>query len=757
MAGRVVDAKGRPVAGARLWLDQIPIEPGRDEVGPTWYSVEVLTDEEGRFGIYGPQGGVFDRLMWIAPPAGSGLSVEEVSIGPVNRSDMVITLRSVPTTKVSCTFRFVDPNSQVVDRQRLARYELTTAEPGRLLPRTLRYAQFKDGLELLAGTIVSGWLVASRAVLHSVPVRVPESGPAELVIRFDTVRVYAGRVYYADTGQPAAGLYVLANHRLASKEAADFTDQDWQLIREQATAEGQGALEVLSASRDRVGLTDRQGRFQIKLVGTGGNLSRFKAIKAGFRSRSRYPDPPPQVGPGDGPQRLIHIDLELVPDRPTPQFVFYDESGPITDPNMLAKVSIHIVRPEGRRTTLSFNGLSPEVIEAGTYTATAIWDGKVYEFGPVEIGEDLPQLVEFRPARIKDQFTITRCIGQVVHGISGRPISDVIVFSTDPKIPTLGLPILDPQQWQAIHRENLLDPNGSALAPFKSACHLSRVTRTDANGMFEIRLAPFEIGEFTQIWAVEQDHLPVRIDLRYPVLPEGPTRTGPSWESFEPDLSGVVRLPPILLFPAATVRVHLLLSEYDVFDRRVRVYAHWQAAAHEKAPCLAYIYGGAPITKGPIISTQSRLQANQDQVFQVLAGFDIEISMVPRQYSQYIPVKVGPVRLEQGEVLDLGRLEFRKGIPVTVKVVDLEGRPVAGVRVSYSLTDNLVGAMALTDADGVAVLHLPPNSSGSITAMYDLGKSAPPQRQSIPFTLGSQQDKTREFTIYLPISLDSLV
>ncbi|MDH7600423.1 MAG: carboxypeptidase-like regulatory domain-containing protein, partial [Sedimentisphaerales bacterium] len=406
LTGQVVDLSGRPIPGAAVSTELKAVSSPTEPAG---YVASVITDQEGRFSIYRPLGPkVIECILHIEPPVSTGLAWHQMLVNPA-ATDLVLTLArsnaAPPAERAFHTFVFEDKDGRIADPDRLARMSLRVWDAGRSV--TLGYDQFKDGLELAFGSTVSAVLFRTveghTEYAEFGPVTINRTSPTELVLKEKGPTRYIGRVIYSHTRRPAAGVYVLVNHQLSAKRPEELTEEDWQTIRYQAQQEGSRASEL----RDRVVVTGEDGSFEIYLPNNNGHWQHreFKAVLPGYRSEAN------PVGPVFGPYQdiddrtnsaIVRLSIRLIPDRPLPQFVFEDESGPVTDPNLLSKVLIKVTGPDGKGITgFRYDPNRPIELVAGTYNATAVWNGRLYTFGPVQIGEEWPEQIVFRPTRIE--------------------------------------------------------------------------------------------------------------------------------------------------------------------------------------------------------------------------------------------------------------------------------------------------------------------------------------------------------------------
>jgi hypothetical protein len=116
---------------------------------------------------------------------------------------------------------------------------------------------------------------------------------------------------------------------------------------------------------------------------------------------------------------------------------------------------------------------------------------------------------------------------------------------------------------------------------------------------------------------------------------------------------------------------------------------------------------------------------------------------------QFCPIEIPQViHLAQGQVLDLGRHQFKAALDVYVQVINSKSQAIEGVPVrmlrdgkAWSVTHN-------TDETGLARFNVIPYSIGEFGVIYhkDGGEFL---KETIPFQIGGNTDSDRQFTLQL--------
>jgi hypothetical protein len=460
------------------------------------------------------------------------------------------------------------------------------------------------------------------------------------------------------------------------------------------------------------------------------------------------------------------IKLWSVIPSPKPQFIFEDEFGPISEPNLLELVRLEIITEQGPKKGFgSFSDwLKGKIFEPGTYHATADWNGKHYIFEPVRLTvDDVNETVVFKPAKILPLETIYR--GQVVHGVTGQPIADALVMKY-PTIHDFNLSDIDVDEQFWISKAILqigpeFGPDDGLFELLTDDFKSKMIMQTSADGRFQIALPRGEIAPLHRIIAVKKDFLGARQELYFHIHDTADANS-PTWmDYFTPDKDGFVTLPPLKLYPAATIIIEPItpqIGEGDKIKRAPRdLLLNWFEFTGQKPAWFEamgdYTY---PVkNSGASIFYKKDLLPNAVQKFYIASDLEMTLQIDAPVESQWDPIILPNIMLHQSEVLNLGRVEFGPAIKVAIMVVDSAGQAVEGVTVKQ-LNDKgkFWGRQSITDVDGIAFLDIPRYSTGEFAVEKQLGRAPDgswlkPLRQGVPYQVAGQEDVGRVFTLQL--------
>ena len=451
----------------------------------------------------------------------------------------------------------------------------------------------------------------------------------------------------------------------------------------------------------------------------------------------------------------------LIP-SPKPQFIFEDEFGPVNDPNMLQQVRLEFVGEGSLRGRYSFDSwLRRAEFEQGTYHATADWNGKHYIFEPVCLMvDDVNETVVFKPAEILPLETIY--LGQVIHGVTGQPIAEALVMKY-PTIDDFDLPDIDPNE-QLIEAITQIGPEFGPDDPlfalleedFKS----KTMSRTGADGKFQITLPRGKIAPLHRIIAVKKDFLGAQQELHNINIPADPN--SPSQQDlFMSDQDGYVMTPPLKLYPAATIIIEPIFPQIDQGDSRKRVprdlLLRWFEFTGQKPAWFDAMgdYTYPSRNNGASLFYKKDLLSNTVQKIYVESDLEMTLKIELPVGSQWDPIIFANIMLHQGEVLNLGRVEFGPAIKVTIMVVDSAGQAVEGVAVKQ-LNDKgkFWGRQSITDVNGIALLDVPRYSNGEFAVQKELertpdGSWQMPLKEGVSYKVAGQEDNGRVFILKL--------
>jgi hypothetical protein len=503
-------------------------------------------------------------------------------------------------------------------------------------------------------------------------------------------------------------------------------------------------------------ITDEQGRFALYLPITMDDGSKLIPLGVSYAVGIEAPE---NLGlrPYGGrlPAGQEHR-ITLQPAEPKlalcfPTFVFQDEFGPVTDRRLLREIKLHVVQHDGRRKSFShyywtdMGDKKTAEFTPGTYFATADWNGKHYVFEPVQLTGQSPETAVFAIKEIKEASFIYQ--GQVVHGITDQPIVGAIVMSRSGPF-MADASSLKPEQWDSIHAIGPeLDPDDPALAPLKETFNYNKITQTDATGRFQITLGPIEVTRRPTFFAVENGFLCPGQRYGYSMATDksNPARQG--YRPIEPNDNGYVTLTAMKLFPAGTVAVE---PNVPAKAKHYGVRLHWFTSADDYTPWLTDLGAQQMDTEaGSTFYKKHKLKPTA-QTLHIPAGPELTLKIHMVLEYRWLPIVIAGVRLEQGELLDLGRLDFPPAIKVPVRLVDSQGQPLEGIAVMHHDERGwYTGQKAITNESGIALLYVPPHSTGRfLVTSGEPGASTGPIEWT-PYEVAGPEDRDKQFTLQL--------
>jgi protocatechuate 3,4-dioxygenase beta subunit len=504
-------------------------------------------------------------------------------------------------------------------------------------------------------------------------------------------------------------------------------------------------------------ITDKQGRFALYLPITMDDGSKLIPLGVSYAVGVEAPENlglKPYGGrlPAGQEHKITMQPKEPQPKLYFPTFVFHDEFGPVTDRRLLREIRLHVVQHDGRRKSFShyywtdMGDKKTAEFTPGTYFATADWNGKHYIFEPVKLTGKSPETVVFTVEQIKEGDVIYQ--GQVIHGITSQPIPGAIVMSRSGPF-MADASSLQPEQWDSIHAIGPeLHPEDPALGPLKETFNYSKITQTDATGRFQIALGPIEVTRRPTFFAVENGFLcpGQRYGYSMATNQSNPVRQG--YRPLEPNDNGYVTLTALKLFPGGTVAVD---PNVPAKAKHRGVTLHWFTSADDNTPWLKDLGAQRMDTEtGSTFYKKHKLKPNVAQTLYVPAGLELTLRIHMVLEYRWLPIAIPGVRLEQGELLDLGRLDFPPAVKVHVKLADSQGQPLEGIAVMHHDERGwYTGQKAITNETGIALLYVPPRSTGRfLVTSGEPGASTAPIEWT-PYEVTGPEDTDKQFTLQL--------
>jgi len=399
-------------------------------------------------------------------------------------------------------------------------------------------------------------------------------------------------------------------------------------------------------------------------------------------------------------------------------FIFEDANGPIADPKKLQYISLTINRPDRSRVSLRYNDFKDGgIFPPGEYHAVRRGMDE-FNFEPLTVNEQSPDELIFRlPEGIL-------YYGQVVHGLTGEPMPEAFVIGFSSKAKG-NLSMITDDQWKAIYSlPDDIDLKDPAVKPVCDIYGVKKIVRTGEQGRFQISFRPGEIYGFI---AFQENYLGL-MHRRHALVP---------------DKNRQAEIPAMRLYPAATV-----LIEACIEAGRISIWPRWIIDENEN-PVWVREFLATDDRKESLFIYDSWIEQNKVQSFHVPAGLKLRVKLDTPYDKQFCPIEIPRViHLAQGQVLDLGRHEFKTALEVYVQVTNSQGRAIEGVPVRMLRNSNTWGVSHNTDESGIARFNVVPNSQGQFGVSYH-GEGGVSLKETIPYTIGSDKDSGRLFTLQL--------
>jgi len=769
--GTVVDTDGNAVPDAIVTCTGLA-KPGRQpEPAHRGIYSSAVTNREGWFAmclpimtqqleIKGlPEPGT-QYMIRIEPPKSSNLRQTNpfeplvVAVG----TQMTFTLTRMDANESFHTFAFEYAEGPVTSVDELKKTELRLIRDSREWTR-LGYEQWKDGCSLPPGTLhatIQRW----GDTFSFQEIALTAANPEHLVFGLRPAIIYRGKVVHGVTGQPMPGVLVLSGYPHDYTDPCALEDRQRQQLRDDANRQAADrSPQALYRWRERATMTRPDGTFEITFMpGFNTDLSGLTALAPGYHRRSMPARgiPPNAEGVFEIPTvKLLPFDYQ----RWLPTFVLEDEAGPVTDPNKLDQVHVEVEIASGATNGMSWRNLSSgSAVLAGIYYAEATWGAKRYIFEPVDLRDRRPQTVVFRPKKIERVAAVYK--GTVVHGITGRPIEGAVVV-LGPTMARGDTSELSPEEWAAIRALGpKLDINDPNLTPLLSdligsgrppGIMIQGLAQTDSDGRYALVCERNNQLLHNHLLVVAQDFVGVMQQAYRTVRPEEALRGRPETEQLPADENGVVAVQPLKLFPAGIVVFQPVISDPGYEDRRERLHFYWMILPDANQPdSVQSLYGDFRDNGGVNPFCAYELRPNVAQTRYVPAGTNLRIMLRPIGRADTPPAHFEDIRLAQGQVLDLGRVELKPGAPVVVRVVDSAGNPIRNQGIEYVQEDGFSwGPNSRTDADGKMTVGLPANSAGHLRICRYIQQTQTHIESSTPYKIGGQEDAGKEFTLQL--------
>jgi len=369
-------------------------------------------------------------------------------------------------------------------------------------------------------------------------------------------------------------------------------------------------------------------------------------------------------------------------------FIFEDANGPMADPKKLQYINLTINRPDGSRVSLRYNDFKDGgCFPPGEYNAVRLGMHE-FDFEPLTVNEQSPDELIFRlPESIL-------YYGQIVHGLTGEPMAGVFVIGYQSKSKGNFSMITD-EQWRALHalpdEPELTD---LAVKPICDIYGVKKIVRTDEQGLFLMSFRPGEIYGFI---AFDQDYLGL-MHRRHALIP---------------DENRQAKVPVMKLYPAATV-----LVEVSTGTKHTSIWPRWIIDENENSVWVGEFLA-TDDRKESMFTFDAWIEQNKAQSFHVPAGLNLRVKLDTPYERQFCPIEIPRIiHLAQGQVLDLGRHQFKSALEVYVQVTNAQGLAIEGVPVRLLRDDRVWSVAHNTDESGIALFHVAGNSQGQFGVSY---------------------------------------
>jgi hypothetical protein len=424
------------------------------------------------------------------------------------------------------------------------------------------------------------------------------------------------------------------------------------------------------------------------------------------------------------------IRLERAEEKYFHRLVFEDENGLITESQRLKYIDVEIERDDKVIDYLNYRewndgGEFPLGVYKARYNPSR---EQSFKFLPVEVTEESPEEVVFRTVSGQKKY-----YGKIVHGVTGAPMEGVFVKVGGGRNPTE----LSEQQWRVFHALPGTDPNvkesehGFESYVTKSIVRIyrsGRMVRTDGEGLFEMT---FPAKTYMYKFSIfEEGYLLVHVEN----------------DLFEKDDEGNIRLPITRMFPSAKIVIDPWSHVTGRSSPR-NFYPRWIVDTNRSRSWVKDLLAACIDDHEEGIFRGYSIDSNRGpQNFHVPAGVTFELQLRPwpyfyREDSIWSSVTLGrDLKLDQGEVLDLGRIEIKEAFSIFVEVLNSMGAAVEGLPVKAR--DQYGEVVSNTDDNGVAMFTVARDSRGEFVVEYEPqeGQTGPHLRESAPYEIKGPED-----------------
>ena len=482
---------------------------------------------------------------------------------------------------------------------------------------------------------------------------------------------------------------------------------------------GEGLINALNDWSNK-SLTDDKGAFSLYLPNEDNRGERGYLIPPKSRYHVRIEAPKelglsPYVKPiENGRDALVFLESS----GHFRTFAFEDANGLITDPNKLCYIGLTIIQSDGSRVSFTYEDFKDGgCFPLGEYCASW-WGMEEFSFEPLTVNEQNSDELIFRQPESIFYY------GQVVRGLTGEPMEGAFVIGFNAKAKG-NLSMITDQQWQALHALPT-DPDLTNLAvkPICEIYSVKKIVRTDEYGCFYMSFRPGEIYGFI---AFEKDYLGL-MHRKHALIP---------------DENRQAEVPVMKLYSAATV-----LIEPRTEAKHISIWPRWIIDENEN-PAWVHEFLATDDRKESMFTYNGWIEQNKVQSFHVPAGLNLHVKLDTPYDRQFCPIEMPQViHLAQGQVLDLGRHDFKAALEVYVQVINSQGEVIEGVPVNMLRDGKAWSVSHNTDESGFACFNVIPYSIGEFRVFYHK-EGGGYLKENIHFQIGGNTDSGRQFTLQL--------
>ena len=337
-------------------------------------------------------------------------------------------------------------------------------------------------------------------------------------------------------------------------------------------------------------------------------------------------------------------------------------------------------------------------LKQGIYTASVVLDGRSISLQPIKVSQSSREKLTFRlPPRIEYR-------GRVIHGITRKPMKHSIVLGYDSQAQG-SLAALTNDDWTTLSSLSAAEiMTDRVFDRLRKIYGIQAITKTNADGEFKINQPPGK--QAYGLIAFDKNFVPYSMPY-FHLLPkqEDPFKTTTMIKSLIKDFP---------LFPAAKVLVTPSVDKKAFSEKRISVMPVWIINPANQPKWFKDHFEKASHPSSGDFMYDHWLQHNEQQAVFVPAGLNLMLKL-DTPYNEFVSPTVfrKPIHLKQGEVLDMGKNDFKPSLRAVVIVTDEKGVPIEGLPVRTM--ENGTNAWSLvhnTNADGRALFGMNRNTNG---------------------------------------------